>query len=49
MFEKSLNAYNEAKEVIPGGVDSPVRAFKGVLGTPHFIDRGEGAYLFDID
>ena len=49
MFEKSLNAYNEAKEVIPGGVDSPVRAFKGVLGTPPFIDRGEGAYLFDID
>ena len=49
MFEKSLNAYNEAKEVIPGGVDSPVRAFKGVLGTPPFIDRGQGAYMFDID
>ena len=49
MFEKSQNAYVQAQEVIPGGVDSPVRAFKGVEGTPPFIDRGEGAYLYDID
>lgn len=49
MFEKSINAYEEAKKVIPGGVDSPVRAFKSVGGTPPFIDRGEGAYLIDID
>ncbi len=49
MFEKSINAYEEAKQVIPGGVDSPVRAFKSVGGTPPFIDRGEGAYLIDID
>ncbi len=49
MFEKSIKAYEEAKEVIPGGVDSPVRAFKSVGGTPPFIDRGEGAYLIDID
>lgn len=49
MFENSIKAYEEAKEVIPGGVDSPVRAFKSVGGTPPFIDRGEGAYLFDID
>ena len=49
MFEKSISAYEDAKQVIPGGVDSPVRAFKGVKGTPPFIDRGEGAYLFDID
>ena len=49
MFDNSLKAYEAAKKVIPGGVDSPVRAFKGVLGTPPFIDRGEGAYLFDID
>ncbi len=49
MFDKSLNAYADAKRVIPGGVDSPVRAFKGVKGTPPFIDKGEGAYLFDID
>jgi glutamate-1-semialdehyde 2,1-aminomutase len=49
MFDKSIKAYKEACEVIPGGVDSPVRAFKSVGGTPPFIDRGEGAYLFDID
>ena len=49
MFEKSQNAYVQAQEVIPGGVDSPVRAFKGVEGTPPFIDRGEGAYMVDID
>ena len=49
MFNKSIKAYEEACEVIPGGVDSPVRAFKSVGGTPPFIDRGEGAYLFDID
>ncbi len=49
MFENSVKAYEEAKEVIPGGVDSPVRAFKSVGGTPPFMDRGEGAYLIDID
>ena len=49
MFEKSIKAYEEACKVIPGGVDSPVRAFKSLGGTPPFIDRGEGAYLFDID
>jgi len=49
MFDNSIKAYEEACEVIPGGVDSPVRAFKSVGGTPPFIDRGEGAYLFDID
>jgi len=46
---KSKNAFEKAKAVIPGGVDSPVRAFKSVGGTPIFIDRGEGAYLVDID
>ncbi len=49
MFSKSLKAYDEAKCVIPGGVDSPVRAFSGVLGTPAFIAKGEGSYLIDID
>ncbi len=47
--EKSQEAFEAAKRVIPGGVDSPVRAFKSVRGTPIFIDRGEGAYLIDID
>lgn len=49
MFENSIKAYEDAKKVIPGGVDSPVRAFKSVGGTPPFIQKGEGAYLEDID
>ncbi len=48
-IKNSLQAFEEAKKVIPGGVDSPVRAFKSVGGTPLFIQRGEGAYLYDID
>ncbi len=48
-IKKSIAAFNEAKEVIPGGVDSPVRAFKSVGGTPLFIAKGEGAKLIDID
>jgi len=46
---KSQEAFREACVVIPGGVDSPVRAFSSVGGTPPFIDRGEGGYLVDID
>ena len=49
MFTKSIKAYKEAKEVIPGGVDSPVRAFGGVIGTPPFITQGRGSYLIDVD
>ena len=45
----SINDFNEAKQVIPGGVNSPVRAFKSVGGTPPFIKRGEGPYLIDED
>lgn len=41
--------FAEAKTLIPGGVNSPVRAFRGVGGTPRFIDHGTGAYLFDAD
>ena len=48
-FIKSEEAFKEACMVIPGGVDSPVRAFSSVGGTPPFIDRGEGGYLIDID
>ena len=47
--EKSLTLFREAVEVIPGGVNSPVRAFKAVGGNPLFIERGEGAYLYDAD
>ena len=41
--------FERARKVIPGGVNSPVRAFKGVSGTPIFFERGEGAYLIDAD
>ncbi len=47
--EASRSAFEEAQQFIPGGVDSPVRAFKSVGGTPLFIEKGEGAYLVDID
>jgi len=48
-YEKSIKAFEAASKVIPGGVDSPVRAFGSVGGTPPFMARGEGGYLFDID
>lgn len=48
-FEKSIKAFEDAGKVIPGGVNSPVRAFKSVGGTPPFIAKGEGAYMVDID
>ncbi|HEY1014474.1 MAG TPA: glutamate-1-semialdehyde 2,1-aminomutase, partial [Herpetosiphonaceae bacterium] len=47
--ERSAALFAEAQEIIPGGVNSPVRAFRGVGGVPRFIDRGEGPYLFDAD
>jgi glutamate-1-semialdehyde 2,1-aminomutase len=46
---RSEQLFAEAKGLIPGGVNSPVRAFRGVGGTPRFIERGEGAVLFDAD
>jgi glutamate-1-semialdehyde 2,1-aminomutase len=46
---KSQNAFKVAQEVIPGGVDSPVRAFKSVGSTPIFIQKASGAHLVDID
>jgi glutamate-1-semialdehyde 2,1-aminomutase len=49
MFDNSVKAYTQACEVIPGGVDSPVRAFKSVGGTPPFITKGQGAYIYDVD
>jgi glutamate-1-semialdehyde 2,1-aminomutase len=47
--EKSLQAFLRAKKVIPGGVNSPVRAFKAVGRHPLFIERGSGARIWDID
>ncbi len=46
---ESERLFAEAREYLPGGVDSPVRAFKAVGGSPRFIARGEGAYLYDVD
>lgn len=46
---RSQRAFEKARQVIPGGVNSPARAFGGVGGEPLFIARGEGPYLFDID
>lgn len=48
-MSKSEELFADAQTVIPGGVNSPVRAFKGVEGTPIFFERGEGAYLIDAD
>lgn len=47
--ERSQTLFQHAQTLIPGGVNSPVRAFKGVGGTPRFIQRGEGASLWDED
>ncbi|MBN4069170.1 glutamate-1-semialdehyde 2,1-aminomutase [Beggiatoa alba] len=46
---RSHDLFEQAQHVIPGGVNSPVRAFKGVGGDPVFFKRGEGAYLYDED
>ncbi len=49
LYSRSSALFQEAQNVIPGGVNSPVRAFKSVGGTPIFINRAEGAYLYDED
>ncbi|MCF7796629.1 MAG: glutamate-1-semialdehyde 2,1-aminomutase [Lentisphaeria bacterium] len=48
-LDKSETLFNRAQQTIPGGVNSPVRAFKGVGGTPPFITKGRGPYIFDAD
>ena len=48
-MNQSETLYARAQRVIPGGVNSPVRAFKGVGGTPRFISRAKGAYIWDAD
>jgi len=45
----SIELFAQAQAILPGGVDSPVRAFRAVGGQPLFIERGEGAYLYDVD
>src|SRR5580698_1705839 len=46
---RSEALFAEAQKLIPGGVNSPVRAFRGVGGTPPFIARGEGSHIYDVD
>ena len=48
-YQRSSQLFKQAKSVIPGGVNSPVRAFKAVGGNPVFVERAEGAYLYDVD
>ncbi len=47
--EKSAELYEKSKTYFPGGVNSPVRAFKSVHGTPLFIQKGDGCYIWDAD
>jgi glutamate-1-semialdehyde 2,1-aminomutase len=49
IYQRSSQLFVEAEKVIPGGVNSPVRAFKGVSGTPIFAKSAKGAYLYDED
>ncbi len=49
MYENSKKLFERAGRFIPGGVNSPVRAFKSVGGTPIFMNKAKGAYLFDAD
>ncbi|SER04167.1 glutamate-1-semialdehyde 2,1-aminomutase [Hyunsoonleella jejuensis] len=49
IYKRSSALFTDAEKVIPGGVNSPVRAFKGVGGTPVFVKEAKGAYLYDED
>lgn len=49
MITKSIELFTRAQQSIPGGVNSPVRAFKSVGGTPLFMSKAKGAYLYDVD
>ncbi|GAA4279599.1 glutamate-1-semialdehyde 2,1-aminomutase [Gaetbulibacter aestuarii] len=49
LYQRRSALFSEAEKVIPGGVNSPVRAFKGVGGTPIFVKEAKGAYLYDED
>jgi glutamate-1-semialdehyde 2,1-aminomutase len=48
-YQRSSTLFKESQQVIPGGVNSPVRAFKSVGGTPIFVEKAKGAYLYDVD
>ena len=48
-IDQSVELFQQAQTLLPGGVDSPVRAFRAVGGQPIFIERGSGPYLYDVD
>src|SRR3982750_4850505 len=48
-IQESKSLFERAQQVIPGGVNSPVRAFRSVGGTPLFMQNAKGAYLYDAD
>jgi glutamate-1-semialdehyde 2,1-aminomutase len=48
-LSRSHALYQEAQTLLPGGVNSPVRAYRGVGGEPVFIERAQGPYLYDVD
>ena len=48
-IERSIALFNQAKSLMPGGVNSPVRAFKNINGNPIFFEKAQGAYLYDAD
>lgn len=48
-IQNSIQLFQQAQNIFPGGVNSPVRAFRAVGGQPLFIERGEGPYLYDVD
>ena len=48
-MNRSEQLFNRAQQVIPGGVNSPVRAFRAVGGKPVFIERGDGSHIWDVD
>ena len=49
MTDLNQTLFDRARQVIPGGVNSPVRAFRGVGGEPFFVDRAEGSKIWDVD
>ena len=48
-MDTSSALFERAKKVLPGGVNSPVRAYRAVGLTPRFIDKADGAYIWDVD
>lgn len=46
---RSQNDFDQARKLLPGGINSPVRAFKSVGGSPRFFDHASGAYVWDVD